>query len=64
MRAAVVLVYVVMAGWLMLAGAARIVIELSAGQSLDALPFVGAGLGLLALILLLPAYEDRRHRRD
>jgi len=64
MRAAIVLVYVVMAGWLMLAGVARIAIQLSSGQDLDALPFVGGGLGLLALVLLLPAYDDRKHRAE
>jgi hypothetical protein len=64
MRSLVVVVYVVMAVWLMLAGAARIAIQLAAGQRLDALPFIGSGLGLLALILLLPAYEDRKHRRQ
>jgi hypothetical protein len=60
-RAAIVLLYVVMAVWLMLAGAARIAIQLASGQHLDPLPFLGAGLGLLALVLLLPAWEDRRN---
>jgi uncharacterized membrane protein HdeD (DUF308 family) len=62
MRAAILLLYVVMAGWLMLAGVARIAIQLSSGQNLDALPFVGGGIGLLALVLLLPAWDDRRNR--
>lgn len=59
MRAAILIVYIVMAGWLMLASVARIAIQLSSGQNLDPLPFVGGGLGLLALLLLLPAWEDR-----
>lgn len=59
MRVAILIVYIVMAGWLMLASVARIAIQLSSGQNLDPLPFVGGGLGLLALLLLLPAWEDR-----
>lgn len=51
-----------MAIWLLFAGAARIAIQLAAGQDLDALPFVGGAIGLVALVLLLPAYEDRRKR--
>jgi hypothetical protein len=62
MRAAILLLYVVMAAWLMLAGVARIAIQLSSGLSLDALPFIGGGIGLLALVLLLPAWDDRRGR--
>ena len=63
MKTAIVFVYVAMALWLLMAGAARIAIQLSAGTDLDALPFVGGGIGLLALVLLLPAYEDLRGRR-
>lgn len=40
--------YVLMTGWLVLASAARLMIEVGAG-GLDFLPFVGFGLGLLAL---------------
>lgn len=61
MRAAILIVYIVMAGWLMLASVARIAIQLSSGQDLDPLPFVGGALGLLALLLLLPAWEDRNN---
>lgn len=64
MRAAIVLVYVVMAGWLMLASVARIAIQLSSGQDLDPLPFIGGGLGLVALILLLPAWDERRNQSE
>lgn len=62
MRTAIVVVYVAMAIWLLFAAAARIAIQLAAGQDLDALPFIGGGIGLVALVLLLPAYEDRRKR--
>jgi len=62
MRAALTVVYVVMAVWLLIAGMARIAIQLALGQDLDALPFVGGGIGLFALVLLLPAWEDRRRR--
>jgi hypothetical protein len=62
MRSALVVLYVAMALWLLFAGFARIAIQLAAGQDLDALPFVGGALGLVALVLLLPAYEDRRKR--
>jgi hypothetical protein len=62
-RAAITVVYVVMGVWLLIAGGARIAIQLAAGQDLDALPFIGGALGLVALVLLLPAYEDRKHRQ-
>jgi hypothetical protein len=62
MRSAIVVVYVAMGIWLVFAAFARIAIQLAAGQDLDALPFIGGGIGLLALVLLLPAYEDRRRR--
>jgi hypothetical protein len=62
MRAAMNIVYIAMAVWLLFAAAARIAIQLAAGQDLDALPFIGGAIGLVALVLLLPAYEDRRKR--
>ncbi|MGN6445858.1 hypothetical protein [Amnibacterium sp.] len=62
MRATITVVYVAMAVYLLLGGAGRIVIQLSAGQDLDAIPFIGGAMGLVALVLLLPAYEDRRKR--
>ncbi len=62
MRSAIVVVYVAMAVWLVFAAFARIAIQLAEGQDLDALPFIGGGIGLLAIVLLLPAYEDRRKR--
>ena len=60
-----VIVYVSMALWLMISAAARVAIQLASGQDLDALPFISGGIGLIGLVLLLPAYEDRKaHRRD
>jgi hypothetical protein len=61
-RTAIVFVYVVMTLWLMISAVARIAIQLAAGQDLDPLPFISGGLGLVGLILLLPAYEDWRSR--
>ena len=40
--------YLLMSGWLLLASAVRVMIEIGTGR-VDALPFVGVGLGLLAL---------------
>ncbi|GAA2754162.1 hypothetical protein [Amnibacterium kyonggiense] len=62
MRTTIVVVYVGMAVWLLFAAAVRIALQLRAGQDLDALPFIGGAIGLVALVLLLPAYEDRRRR--
>ena len=63
MKATIVLVYVVMALWLLISAATRIAIQLSSGVSLDALPFISGALGILAILLLLPAYEDWRGDR-
>jgi len=63
MRSVLVVVYVVMACWLLIASGARIAIQLGAGQDLDALPFISGGLGLVGLVLLLPAYEEWRGAR-
>lgn len=62
MRAMITFFYVVMGAWLIFASGARIAIHLSAGQSLDALPFIGGVIGLIALVMLVPAYEDRKTR--
>jgi len=43
-----VAMYLLMSGWLLLASAIRVMIEIGTG-TVDALPFVGVGLGLLAL---------------
>jgi hypothetical protein len=59
MRTVFIFAYVAMALWLMISAGARIAIQLAGGLDLDALPFVSGGLGLIGLVLLLPAYEDR-----
>ena len=65
MRTVFVVIYVAMALWLMISAAARVAIQLGGGLDLDVLPFISGGLGLVGLVLLLPAYEDRKtHRRD
>ena len=64
MRTTIVIVYVGMAVWLLLASVARIAIQLGTGQDLDPLPFIGGAIGLVALVLLLPAYEDRRRHGE
>lgn len=56
------IVYVAMAVWLLLGAALRIALQLSAGSAIDPLPIVSGGLGLVALLLLLPAYDDWRNR--
>ena len=56
------IVYVAMAVWLLLGSALRISLLLGAGSAIDALPIVSGGLGLVALLLLLPAYDDWRNR--
>ena len=61
MRTVFVLAYIVMALLLMVTAVARIAIQLANGLDLDALPFISGGIGLVGLVLLLPAYEDRRH---
>ena len=58
----IIIVYTVMAVWLLLASAVRIALQLGAGSPLDPLPFIGGSLGLVALVLLLPAYDDWRDR--
>lgn len=56
------IVYIAMAVWLLLASALRIALQLRVGSALDPLPFLSGGLGLLALLLLLPAYDEWRNR--
>jgi hypothetical protein len=61
-RTILVVVYILMSLWLMIAAVTRIALQLAAGQDLDALPFISGGIGLVGLVLLLPAYEDWRSR--
>ena len=62
MKVAIIVLYVAMAVWLLIAAVTRIYLQLSAGTALDALPFISGGLGILAIVLLLPAFEDWRQR--
>ncbi len=64
MRAAILVVYVVMGIYLVAASVIRIQLQLARGIPLDALPFIGGSLGVLALLLLIPAFEEWRERRS
>jgi hypothetical protein len=61
-RLVLVVAYIVMAVWLLVAAGLRIALLLAAGLAMDPLPFISGGIGLLALIVLAPAYEERRQR--
>ena len=63
MKATIVVVYAAMAAWLLISSAARIAIQLQSGISIDALPFVSGAIGILAIVILVPAYEDWRGSR-
>lgn len=64
MRAAILVVYVVMGVYLVAASVIRIQLQLARGIPLDPLPFIGGSLGVLALLLLIPAFEEWRERRS
>jgi len=63
-----VVVYLCMTGWLLLSSVVRVMIELNA-HAVDALPFVGFALGLVALAgigfgrVVDPAEEQSRRER-
>ncbi|RIX30477.1 hypothetical protein D1781_03345 [Amnibacterium setariae] len=57
-------VYVLMSVWLLVSAALRIDIQLSSGLPLDPLPFISGGIGLLALVLLLPTLDEWRNARQ
>lgn len=63
MRALLLIGYVVMAAWLLVAAALRIFLLLRSGSDLDLLPFASGLLGLFGLVLLVPASVDRRTGR-
>jgi uncharacterized membrane protein len=56
------IVYAVMGVWLVLASVLRVVLSLRSGVPIDVLPAVTGGLGLVALLLLVPR-AIRRIRR-
>lgn len=64
MKGALLLAYVVMAGWLVLAAARRIAITLMAGASVDPVTVISGALGGIALLLLLPAIDEWSNRHD
>jgi hypothetical protein len=55
MRPVILTMYVVMALWLFVVSVLRLVLSAGSGVPVDGLPFVTGGLGLLALLLLIPA---------
>jgi hypothetical protein len=63
-RSFLVTVHLAMAGFLVVSGAVAVAIDLGAGRDLGALPFVGAGLGLLGLIALVLASDSLDLRRS
>ncbi len=54
MRHVFFVVYAVMAVWLVIASILRVVLSLRSGVPIDVLPAVTGGLGLVALLLLIP----------
>ena len=64
MRTVVLVLYLTMGVWLLVAAAIRVALQLAAGVSLDALPFVSGGIALVALLALIPTYDDWRGRRE
>jgi hypothetical protein len=55
MRPVILTMYVVMALWLFLVSVLRLALSAGSGVPVDGLPFVTGGLGLLALLILIPA---------
>lgn len=60
MRVVFYAAYVVMAVWLLLSSALRVVLLLGAGLPLDALPFVSGTIAAVALLLVLPRWLHGR----
>ena len=55
MRPVLLTMYVVMALWLFAVSVLRLVLSAGSGAPVDGLPFVTGGLGLFALLILIPA---------
>lgn len=64
MRPVLTVAYVLMAGWLIIAAGRRIALQLWDGATVDWSPFVSGGIGLAALLLLLPALDEWSARHD
>jgi hypothetical protein len=54
MRPVILLTYVVMALWLLVAAVLRVLLSAANRVPVDGLPVVTGGLGLLALLILVP----------
>jgi hypothetical protein len=64
-RPVLLITHAVMALWLLVAAALRLVLSLASGVPIDSLPFISGALGLLGLAVVLPkALEARRAGRD
>lgn len=63
MRPLLFIAYVLMAGWLIIAGGRRIALQLMVGIDLDWSPFVSSAIGVVALLLLLPAIDEWNENR-
>jgi uncharacterized membrane protein HdeD (DUF308 family) len=61
-RGVILLVYVVMAVWLVLAAAGRLVLQQLNDQPGDPLPLITGALGIVALLLMVPHLVLRRRR--
>jgi len=61
-RTTITVAYALMAAWLLISSIARIAIQVTGGQRLDALPFVGCSLALLAIGLLVVLGAQHRRR--
>lgn len=64
MRPLLAVLYLLMAVWLVVAAARRIALLIAEGAPMDWSPFVSGGIGLVALLLVLPALDEWDARRD
>jgi hypothetical protein len=55
--------YALMAGWLVIASARRIALTLNTGDAIDPVTFISGAIGLLALLLLIPAWDEHHQRK-
>jgi hypothetical protein len=63
-RPLILILYVAMAVWLLVGAGARVVLQVTRGQPVDALPFVSVPIAVVAIGLLLIARADARRRRN
>lgn len=62
-RTLIVIVYGVMAGWLLISAILRAVLLLGSENPLDPLPFISGALGLIALVMLRQSLQRDRDLR-